>query len=49
MGGAPGTPQSRALAAVREKHCPFYYIIYKMENMTELRALTRERRLRGYS
>ena len=30
---------------------PFYYILYKMENMRmpELKALARERRLRGYS
>ena len=36
---------------VHEKLCSFYYILYKMENMRmrELKALTRERRLRGYS
>ena len=33
------------------KTCPFYYMLYKMENMrmSELKALAREHRLRGYS
>ena len=36
---------------VHEKLCPFYYMLYKMENMRmpELKALAREHRLRGYS
>ena len=36
---------------VHEKLCPFYYTLYKMENMRmpELKALTRESGLRGYS
>ena len=36
---------------VCEKLCPFYYLLYKMENMRmpELKALTKEHRLRGYS
>ena len=38
-----------------KKLCPFYYMLYKIENnyetlrMSELKALARERRLRGYS
>ena len=34
-----------------QKLCPFYYILYKIENMRmpELKALAREHRLRGYS
>ena len=36
---------------VHEKLCPFYYMLYKMENMRmpELKALARECRLRSYS
>ena len=36
---------------VHEKHCPFYYMLYKMENMRmpELKALAREHGLRNYS
>ena len=38
-------------APLQKKLCPFYYILYKMENMrmTKLRALARECELRGYS
>ena len=37
--------------SLHEKLCPFYYILYEMENtrMPELKALAREHRLRGYS
>ena len=41
----------QVLGHFREKLCPFYYMLYKMENMRmpELKALAREHRLRGYS
>ena len=44
MGVRPPLGSSRKL-------CPFYYILYEIENMRmpELRALTREHRLRGFS
>ena len=42
------------LGPFHEKLCPFYYTLYKMEKvltvrMPELKALTREHRLRCYS
>ena len=53
-GALPGRAQAPGPLGVRsplEKLCPFHYMLYKMENMKmpELKALTRERKLRGYS
>ena len=54
MGRSPGTEGLEAplaLGPLLKKLCPFYHTLYKMENMRmpELKALARERRLRGYS
>ena len=49
--GGVQAPGPLVLGPFREKLWPFYYTLYKMENMRmpELKALTREHRLRGYS
>ena len=49
--GLGGTGNPLGSPGGLRKLCPFYYTLYKMENMRmpELKALVREYRLRSYS